>query len=67
VPQLPFGGVGRSGIGAYHGRTGFEQLSQRRGVLIRRRHFDPRVLYPPYGPAKVRLLRFCERWPKRPG
>jgi aldehyde dehydrogenase (NAD+) len=63
VPQLPFGGVGRSGIGAYHGRTGFERLSQRRGVLVRPRHFDLRVLYPPYLPAKVRLLRFAERWP----
>ncbi|KUH69836.1 aldehyde dehydrogenase [Mycolicibacterium novocastrense] len=35
APQLPFGGVGASGIGAYHGRWGFEALSHRRAVLAR--------------------------------
>ncbi len=66
VPQLPFGGVGHSGIGAYHGRTGFEHLSQRRGVLVRPRRLDVPLLYPPYRPAKIRLVRFVERWSRAP-
>ncbi len=64
VPQLPFGGIGHSGTGAYHGKAGFERLSHRRGVLVRPRHVDVRVLYPPYRPAKIRLLRLAERWSK---
>jgi hypothetical protein len=66
VPQLPYGGVGHSGSGAYHGRTGFEQLSRARGVLVRPRRFDVRLIYPPYRRAGIRLLRFAERWPKPP-
>jgi aldehyde dehydrogenase (NAD+) len=65
APELPFGGVGHSGIGAYHGRTGFERLSQHRGVLICPRRFDVPVVYPPYRAAKIRLLRLVERWPRR--
>jgi aldehyde dehydrogenase (NAD+) len=67
VPQLPYGGVGHSGSGAYHGRAGFEQLSRARGVLVRPRRFDVRLIYPPYRRAGIRLLRFAERWPKPPG
>lgn len=66
VPQLPYGGVGHSGIGAYHGRAGFDRLSQRRGVLVRPRRFDVPLLYPPYRPAKIRFVRFVERWSRAP-
>ncbi len=47
VPQLPFGGVGASGMGAYHGRWGFEALSHRRAVLMKSAKPDPRLVYPP--------------------
>lgn len=57
VPDLPFGGVGPSGMGAYHGRAGFEELSHRKSVLRRRPRPDPSVAYPPYAPWKERLLR----------
>jgi aldehyde dehydrogenase (NAD+) len=67
VPQLPFGGVGHSGSGAYHGRAGFERLSQARSVLVRPRNFDFRLIYPPYSRARIRLLRLTERWPRPPG
>jgi acyl-CoA reductase-like NAD-dependent aldehyde dehydrogenase len=33
VPELPFGGVGNSGMGKYHGRWGFEAFTNARGVL----------------------------------
>ena len=57
VPQLPFGGVGASGIGAYHGRWGFEALSHRRAVLIKRTWPDPRLLYPPHTARALRIMR----------
>ena len=49
IPQLPFGGVGESGMGAYHGRTGFARFSHRRSVLERPQAFDVPWRYPPYG------------------
>lgn len=62
APQLPFGGIGHSGTGAYHGRAGFERLSQARAVLVSPRHLDLHVGYPPYRPGKTRLLRLVQRW-----
>ncbi|HNQ88019.1 MAG TPA: aldehyde dehydrogenase family protein [Verrucomicrobiota bacterium] len=44
---LPFGGQGESGMGAYHGRSGFESFSHRRPVMRRALGFDPRLRYPP--------------------
>jgi len=49
IPQLPFGGVGESGIGAYHGRAGFLRFSHQRSVLERPQAFDVPWRYPPYG------------------
>ena len=57
VPQLPFGGLGASGIGAYHGRWGFETFSHRRAVLAKRTWPDPRLIYPPYTERAVRIMR----------
>ena len=57
VPELPFGGVGDSGIGAYHGRTGFERFSHLKPVLSKPVRPDPPVLYPPYSRLKRWLLR----------
>ncbi len=57
VPELPFGGVGASGSGAYHGRAGFEELSHRKPVLRRGIRPDPSFVYPPFTDAKERLLR----------
>jgi aldehyde dehydrogenase (NAD+) len=57
VPQLPFGGVGASGTGAYHGRWGFEALSHRRAVLAKPSRPDPSLTYPPYTDRKMKLLR----------
>lgn len=56
-PQLPFGGVGHSGIGAYHGRWGFEALSHRKAVLAKPSRPDPSVVYPPYTSLKLKLMR----------
>jgi len=57
VPGLPFGGVGESGMGAYHGRSTFDTFTHRKSVLTRPTRPDPSVAYPPYTPLKSRLLR----------
>jgi aldehyde dehydrogenase (NAD+) len=57
VSDLPFGGVGASGMGGYHGRWGFDTFSHRRAVLKRSTRFDPPMMYPPIGPLKARLMR----------
>ena len=57
VPGLPFGGVGASGMGAYHGKTGFDTFSHAKSVLRRPEHGEIPVMYPPYGRLKSWLLR----------
>ncbi len=49
VPELPFGGVGESGMGRYHGQAGFDTFSHLRSVLRRPFRFDLPFRYPPYG------------------
>ncbi len=46
--HLPFGGIGRSGTGAYHGRFGFETFSHLKSVMKRSRLFDAPLRYAPY-------------------
>ena len=48
MPELPFGGVGNSGMGKYHGHWGFEAFTNARGVLYHGAALDPGVKYPPY-------------------
>mgnify|MGYP006191529027 CR=1 FL=1 len=58
VPGLPFGGVGGSGIGRYHGRHSFDTFSQLRPVFSKSTLLDTlRFAYPPYTRFKSRLLR----------
>jgi aldehyde dehydrogenase (NAD+) len=57
VTDLPFGGVGESGMGAYHGKAGFDTFSHRKAVFQRGTRPDPSVMYPPYGRVKQWLLR----------
>jgi aldehyde dehydrogenase (NAD+) len=57
VPELPFGGVGESGMGAYHGRRSFETFSHRRAVLKKGSLPDPPILFPPYTARKLRWIK----------
>ena len=56
VPELPFGGVGGSGMGSYHGKAGFDTFSHAKAVLRRPFRFDFKLRYPPYG-LDLKLLR----------
>ncbi|CAI5711011.1 hypothetical protein KXD40_008328 [Peronospora effusa] len=55
-PSVPFGGVGNSGMGAYHGHYGFEAFSHNKTVLYKNGLLDLPQRYPPYTPAKERIL-----------
>jgi len=57
VPGLPFGGVGESGMGAYHGRYSFRAFSHEKAVLRRRSWPDARLRYPPITRRKLGLMK----------
>ena len=61
VEALPFGGVGASGIGAYHGEFGFQAFSHRRAVFLQSRVNGARLLYPPFGRLTDLVLRLLGR------
>ncbi|MGJ5628540.1 aldehyde dehydrogenase [Nostoc sp. CALU 1950] len=52
VPSLPFGGVGTSGMGRYHGKAGFDNFSYQRGILNKSFLIDLKWRYPPYPEKK---------------
>ena len=56
-PYLPFGGVGKSGMGRYHGKYSYETFSYKRSFLNKATWIDFQVRYPPYGAGKIRLLK----------
>ena len=56
-PFLPFGGVGDSGMGAYHGRSTFDTFTHHKPVLRRSSRIDLPVAYPPFSKLKQRVLR----------
>jgi aldehyde dehydrogenase (NAD+) len=56
-PELPFGGVGESGMGAYHGRHGFESFSHRKSVVRNNTFLDLPLRYAPWGRFKDKAFR----------
>jgi len=57
--NMPFGGVGESGIGGYHGKYSFDTFSHSKSVMKRNPHpLDPVLRYAPYSPGKTGLMRF---------
>ena len=56
-PDLPFGGVGNSGMGSYHGQTGFDTFSHLKAVMKRSFKFDVPLRYPPFSKTKSMILR----------
>ena len=56
-PYLPFGGVGDSGMGAYHGFKGFETFSHMRSIVRQARRIDLPMRYHPYKAGWLKLIR----------
>jgi aldehyde dehydrogenase (NAD+) len=56
-PNLPFGGIGASGIGKYHGKTSFDTFSHHKAFMKKSTLFDPKFLYPPYDEKAVSMIR----------
>jgi coniferyl-aldehyde dehydrogenase len=54
--DLPFGGIGASGMGHYHGHEGFLTFSKAKGVFTKQRFNAARLIYPPYGKAIQKLI-----------
>jgi acyl-CoA reductase-like NAD-dependent aldehyde dehydrogenase len=60
--NLPFGGVGDSGIGQYHGKLSFDIFSHRKGVLKKSTLSDLPLRFPPYDAKKVSMLKKLMDW-----
>jgi coniferyl-aldehyde dehydrogenase len=60
VENLPFGGIGASGIGAYHGEFGFQTFSHRKGVFLQSRINAARFLRPPFGRVTDLMVKFLK-------
>lgn len=56
-PQLPFGGVGNSGIGSYHGEESFKTFSHRKSVLKKSSRVNIPLMYPPYSQKKLDIIK----------
>ena len=57
---LPFGGIGPSGMGAYHGKTGFETMSHMKAVFVQKPKNMVSMMSPPYGKRVKTMLRFLK-------
>jgi aldehyde dehydrogenase (NAD+) len=55
--NLPFGGVGFSGIGSYHGKAGFAAFSHYKSILHKPFWFESSLKYPPYTPFKLKWIK----------
>jgi aldehyde dehydrogenase (NAD+) len=57
LPSLPFGGVGESGMGNYHGKAGFDTFSHTKSILKKSTLLDIPLRYPPYKKMWLNLLK----------
>ena len=59
--DIPFGGVGPSGMGAYHGEHGFKTMSHMKGVFTQSKFSQGKQLHPPYGPKTEKMLNLMKK------
>jgi aldehyde dehydrogenase (NAD+) len=57
-PNLPFGGVGASGIGSYHSKAGFDTFTHYKSILHKSFLFEPNIKYMPFTKLKSTILKF---------
>lgn len=55
-PYIPFGGVGNSGLGSYHGKASFDVFSHKKSIMKKTTAFSINIIFPPYG-DKIKLVR----------
>ncbi len=60
--QLPFGGVGQSGIGSYHGKKGFDTFSHQKSILHKRMTIESSIKYSPYTLRKLKWIKRLTPW-----
>jgi aldehyde dehydrogenase (NAD+) len=58
---LPYGGVGCSGMGRYHGKASFDTFSNLRSVIVKSNMLDIPVRYPPYSMLKAKIVSLLMR------
>jgi aldehyde dehydrogenase (NAD+) len=61
-PNLPFGGVGDSGMGNYHGIAGFRAFSHEKSVLHKSNYFEPTLKYSPHTPSRLLWIKRLLKW-----
>jgi aldehyde dehydrogenase (NAD+) len=59
--SMPFGGVGASGMGSYHGKYSFDTFTHLKPVMKKSLWFDIPLRYPPFSQSKLNLLRFLSK------
>jgi coniferyl-aldehyde dehydrogenase len=60
--EQPFGGVGASGMGSYHGEWGFRTFSKEKPIFVQSRFAVTRLFSPPYGATFDRMMRLLRSW-----
>ena len=55
--DMPFGGVGNSGVGRYHGKYTFDTFTHLKSVLVRNPDFDISLMYPPYSDDTIKTIK----------
>ena len=60
--NLPFGGIGESGWGSYHGEAGFLRLTMQKPVLVQSKWARGDLFYPPYGKRFDQIMGLLKRW-----
>jgi acyl-CoA reductase-like NAD-dependent aldehyde dehydrogenase len=60
--ELPFGGVGESGIGGYHGKLSFDTFSHLKGIMKKSTLADLAQRYPPYSESATKLIKKLIGW-----
>ena len=55
--EMPFGGVGESGMGGYHGEAGFAEFTHKRSIVDKKKWMDFPIRYQPYTAKKLKLIR----------
>lgn len=61
TPEMPFGGCGESGMGAYHGKFGFDTFTHKKSILDKKTWFDLPIRYQPYSNLQNLLLKMFLR------